>query len=157
LAASESIWRYVSLFPSLFLLLPRFLSLYLDVLLSSSPSLPRHLRTSHSPRRYLCPQSTRACRTHNRLAPHPPSHVISSPHAVDSVRPPSRPIFVRRAVRQVAAAVYDIALNATLSAGYMGTEENIFSLVYYRFPELVHLYNNGENGNCAIFSEVASG
>ncbi len=51
--------------------------------------------------------------------------------------------------------VYDVILNATLSAGHMGTEENILSLLYYRFPELVHDFDNGGGGNCAIFSHVA--
>jgi hypothetical protein len=36
----------------------------------------------------------------------------------------------------------------------MGTEENMFSLLFYRFPELVHHYDNGEGGNCAIFTEA---
>ncbi len=39
--------------------------------------------------------------------------------------------------------------------GYMGTEENIISLLYYRFPQLVHDFDNGPGGNCAIFSHIA--
>jgi len=50
-----------------------------------------------------------------------------------------------------------LALYATLEAGYMGTEENIFSILYYRFPELVHAYMNEEGGNCAIFYEAIHG
>ena len=61
----------------------------------------------------------------------------------------------RREFLEVAAVVYDVILNATLSAGHMGTEENILSLLYYRFPELVHDFDNGGGGNCAIFSHVA--
>lgn len=36
----------------------------------------------------------------------------------------------------------------------MGTEENIYSILDYRFPSLVHHYDNGEGGNCAIFNEL---
>ncbi len=36
----------------------------------------------------------------------------------------------------------------------MGTEENMFSLLYYRFPDLVHHYDNGPSGNCAIFMDA---
>ncbi len=61
----------------------------------------------------------------------------------------------RREYLEVAGAVYDVILNATLSAGFMGTEENIISLLYYRFPELVHYFDNASGGNCAIFSQVA--
>ena len=39
----------------------------------------------------------------------------------------------------------------------MGTEENILSLLYYRFPELVHDFDNGPGGNCAVFSYMAYG
>lgn len=39
----------------------------------------------------------------------------------------------------------------------MGTEENIFSILYYRFPELVHEYLNHDGGNCAIFNEAVFG
>jgi len=52
---------------------------------------------------------------------------------------------------EVASEVYLQALGATLEAGFMGTEENIFAILYYRFPELVHDFDNGEGGNCAIF------
>jgi hypothetical protein len=38
---------------------------------------------------------------------------------------------------------------------YMGTEETIFSLLFYRFPELVHHYDNGDAGNCAMFQHAA--
>ena len=40
---------------------------------------------------------------------------------------------------------------------FMGTEENIFSLLFYRFPSLIHHYDNGEGGNCAIFQDAARG
>lgn len=55
---------------------------------------------------------------------------------------------------EVSAEVYSLALMQTLSDGYMGTEENIFSILYYRFPELVHAYENGMGGNCAIWYEA---
>lgn len=50
-----------------------------------------------------------------------------------------------------------LAIGDTLKNGYMGTEENIFSILYYRFPELVSYYENGDGGNCAIFSEALYG
>lgn len=62
----------------------------------------------------------------------------------------------RKEFLEVSASVYDVILNETLSAGYMGTEENIISLLYYRFPELVHAFDNGPGGNCAVFSHVAA-
>jgi len=63
----------------------------------------------------------------------------------------------RREFLEVAAAVFEVILNETLNAGYMGTEENILSLLYYRFPELVHDFDNGPGGNCAIFNYMAYG
>ena len=62
----------------------------------------------------------------------------------------------RREYLEVSGAVFDVILNETLTAGFMGTEENIISLLYYRFPELVHAFDNGNGGNCAVFSHVAS-
>ena len=58
---------------------------------------------------------------------------------------------------EVTAEVFMLALEETLNAGYMGTEENIFSILHYRFPQLVHDYENGEGGNCAIFTEAIYG
>ncbi len=55
---------------------------------------------------------------------------------------------------QAAVSIYDVLLNETLSNGFMGTEENMFSLLYYRFPELVHHFDNAEGGNCAIFNDA---
>ncbi len=56
----------------------------------------------------------------------------------------------------VVTQVYDIVLAATLSDGYMGTEENILAIIFARFPELFAGYDNnqwGEHGdNCAIFN-----
>ena len=60
-----------------------------------------------------------------------------------------------RAYLEAATAVYEIALSETLSHGVMGTEENLFSILDYRFPELVHHYDNNDGGNCAIFDEWA--
>ena len=54
------------------------------------------------------------------------------------------------------ASVYDVFLSETLSNGVMGTEENLFSMLYYHFPELIHFYDNGPGGNCAVFNEWAS-
>jgi len=62
-----------------------------------------------------------------------------------------------RAFLEVGAEIYQLALDATLNAGYMGTEENIFSILLYRYPELVHEYRNGDGGNCAIFYEAVHG
>lgn len=55
---------------------------------------------------------------------------------------------------EVAIQVLDVIMEETLSKRYMGTEENFFSILYYRFPELVHRYDNGEGGNCAFFNHV---
>src|SRR3990167_5348463 len=55
---------------------------------------------------------------------------------------------------QVTAQVYMLILEDTLKNHLMGTEENIFSILHYRFPELVSDYENGEGGNCAIFYEA---
>ena len=58
---------------------------------------------------------------------------------------------------EVASEVYTLALGDTLNNHLMGTEENIFSILLYRFPELVHEYLNGDGGNCAIFYEAVHG
>src|SRR3990167_6708199 len=55
---------------------------------------------------------------------------------------------------QVTAQVYMLILEDTMKNHLMGTEENIFSILHYRFPELVSDYENGEGGNCAIFYEA---
>lgn len=57
----------------------------------------------------------------------------------------------------VAAEMYQEILMETLNAGYMGTEECIFSILYYRFPELIHDFDNGAGGNCAIFYNAYHG
>jgi hypothetical protein len=46
------------------------------------------------------------------------------------------------------------AVTCVLACRYMGTEENILSLLYYRYPQLVHDFDNGAGGNCHIFSTV---
>lgn len=58
---------------------------------------------------------------------------------------------------EVATLAYHEMLAGSLAEGYMGTEENIFSLLWYRTPELVHRYDNKEGGNCAVFSEAVHG
>lgn len=57
---------------------------------------------------------------------------------------------------EVVTEIFHIFLRETLSKGFMGTEENIFSMLLYHFPQLVHDYENGEGGNCAIFSEAVT-
>ncbi|CAE7938710.1 unnamed protein product, partial [Symbiodinium sp. KB8] len=61
-----------------------------------------------------------------------------------------------RGYLEAAAAVYEVILEQTLKEGYMGTEENILAIMDYRFPDLVHHYDNDEGGNCAIFNEVGA-
>mmetsp|Transcript_9922 Transcript_9922/g.40189 ORF Transcript_9922/g.40189 Transcript_9922/m.40189 type:complete len:508 (+) Transcript_9922:147-1670(+) len=58
---------------------------------------------------------------------------------------------------EVATLAYDEMLAGSLAEGFMGTEENIFALLWYRTPELVHRYDNKEGGNCAVFSEAVHG
>ena len=58
---------------------------------------------------------------------------------------------------EVATLAYHEMLAGSLEEGYMGTEENIFALLWYRTPELVHRYDNKEGGNCAVFSEAVHG
>lgn len=58
---------------------------------------------------------------------------------------------------EVATLVYHEMLAGSLAEGYMGTEENIFALLWYRTPELVRRYDNKEGGNCAVFSEAVHG
>lgn len=56
---------------------------------------------------------------------------------------------------QLVDGVLDVISRETLSRGYMGTEESLFSILYYRWPELVHYVDNGNRGNCAPFTSFA--
>jgi hypothetical protein len=47
------------------------------------------------------------------------------------------------------ADVYNEILAQSLADGYMGTEENILGITYYRFPQLFNARQN-DQGNCAI-------
>lgn len=77
-------------------------------------------------------------------------------------------------VLEYIAAMYDVALTATLRAGLMGTEENIFSILFYQVPQYVDAFSNNwacpdnlkgdhscdsmkdhQGYNCAIFDWVA--
>jgi len=55
---------------------------------------------------------------------------------------------------QIGAQLLDIIAEDTLKQGYMGTEENYFALLLYRFKDIVQFYDNGERGNCAIFDDI---
>jgi hypothetical protein len=77
---------------------------------------------------------------------------------------------------ETTANMYTIALMGSLMQGYMGTEENILSILLYNFPEWFHSFNNDNacldnpdpngdhacagvaspHGNCAIFEWVAN-
>jgi len=60
-----------------------------------------------------------------------------------------------RAFIECVAKVYNTALAQTLRDGYLGTEENIFAMIYQRFPDLFHGFDNNSLGNhgdnCAAF------
>ena len=53
------------------------------------------------------------------------------------------------------ARLYLRAMAETLGDGYLGTEENILSIVFKHFPELFHGFDNDSLGNhgdnCALF------
>lgn len=55
------------------------------------------------------------------------------------------------------ARAYLHALAATLSDGYMGTEENILAMARQHFPHLFDCFDNNSRGNrgdnCAVFQE----
>jgi hypothetical protein len=51
-----------------------------------------------------------------------------------------------------AAEAYNEILAQSLADGYMGTEENILGVTYYRFPDLFNAHKNVGGDNCAIFS-----
>jgi len=51
--------------------------------------------------------------------------------------------------------VLQIMMEETLSKGFMGTEENILSMLYYRFPQLVSYFDIADNGACAAFEAFA--
>ena len=55
---------------------------------------------------------------------------------------------------QLGAQLLDIMAEDTLKNGFLGTEENFFALLLYRFREIVQFYDNGERGNCAIFDDI---
>lgn len=56
----------------------------------------------------------------------------------------------------VAEQLVDVIAEETLGAGYLGTEENFLSLLFYRFREVVQWYDNGELGNCALFDDIVN-
>lgn len=76
-------------------------------------------------------------------------------------------------VLEYITAMYDVALTATLREGVMGTEENIFSILFYQVPQYVDAFSNNwacpdkiasdhacmdkkdQGYNCAIFDWVA--
>ena len=56
----------------------------------------------------------------------------------------------------VAEELFELIKAETLAAGYLGTEENYFSILDYRFHGVVQRFDNGEGGNCAVFYYVRS-
>lgn len=58
-----------------------------------------------------------------------------------------------RAYLEVAALAFSAVLDETLERGYLGTEENILSIVAARFPDLVRLFDNKDAGTCRVFKE----
>lgn len=62
-----------------------------------------------------------------------------------------------RAYIECVAKVYNVALAQTLRDGYLGTEENIFAMIFKRFPELFAGFDNNSLGNhgdnCASFQK----
>ncbi|KAA0163258.1 hypothetical protein FNF27_07963 [Cafeteria roenbergensis] len=62
-----------------------------------------------------------------------------------------------RAYIECVAKAYNRALAQTLRDGYLGTEENIFAMIFERFPALFHGFDNNSLGNhgdnCAAFAK----
>lgn len=50
-------------------------------------------------------------------------------------------------------AIYYILLNQTLNDGYMGTEESIFSIMLYKYPDLIDYVEIDDNGLISKFCE----
>lgn len=63
----------------------------------------------------------------------------------------------QRAHIECVAKAYNTALAQTLSDGYLGTEENILAMIFERFAELFHGFDNNSMGNhgdnCAAFQK----
>jgi len=58
----------------------------------------------------------------------------------------------KETISQINGEYYNL-LNETLSQGYMGTEESIFSIMVYKFPELVDYFEIESNGLFGKFFE----
>lgn len=59
----------------------------------------------------------------------------------------------RQGIREV-AELYDRALGNTLADGHMGTEESVFTILSYRYPERFNCYMVGANGLIGPFFEA---
>jgi len=58
----------------------------------------------------------------------------------------------KETISQINGEYYNL-LNETLSQGYMGTEESIFSIMVYKFPELINYFEIESNGLFGKFFE----
>jgi hypothetical protein len=58
----------------------------------------------------------------------------------------------KHVIGRVNEVYYDL-LNTTLNSGYMGTEESIFTILLYKYPELFQYYEIGANGLLSAFFE----
>ena len=58
----------------------------------------------------------------------------------------------KETVRRVNEIYYDLLYN-TLSEGYMGTEESIFTIMVYKYPELFQYFEIEDNGLLSTFFE----
>jgi hypothetical protein len=58
----------------------------------------------------------------------------------------------KETISQINGEYYNL-LNETLSQGYMGTEESIFSIMIYKFPELINYFEIESNGLFGKFFE----
>ena len=55
----------------------------------------------------------------------------------------------------VAQELIELMLTETLGKGLMGTEENMFAMLDYRFGQnLVDRFDNGAGGNCAVWADI---
>lgn len=58
----------------------------------------------------------------------------------------------KSSIRQINSKYYDL-LNQTLDEGFMGTEESIFTIMTYLYPELIQYYEIQSNGLLGTFFE----
>jgi hypothetical protein len=85
-----------------------------------------------------------------------PRHALAHTAGVDSVDRVIRGGFFGGRVSAVmeTAALYDGILGSTLAAGHMGTEESIFTILSYHYPERFRCYMVEDNGLIGTFFEA---